>query len=119
MDSKFNAAVAESAELFAEFRLSEALMATYKLVWDDFCSVYLELAKPAYGAPIDAVTSAATERIFAGLLKLFGRRDETDQGRADHGKGRGHDRRIEQGPEHQGQRLPPHHPEALEHRICR
>ena len=71
MDSKFNAAVAESAELFAEFRLSEALMATYKLVWDDFCSVYLELAKPAYGAPIDAATSAATERLFAGLLRLL------------------------------------------------
>ena len=38
-------------QAFAEFRLSEALMATYKHIWDDFCSWYLELAKPTYGEP--------------------------------------------------------------------
>ena len=71
MKSRFHAAVEESEVLFAEFRLSEALMATYKLVWDDFCSVYLELAKPAYGAPIDAATHAATVELFGGILKLL------------------------------------------------
>lgn len=71
MESRLHEAVAETESLFAEFRLSEALMATYKLVWDDFCSVYLELAKPAYGQPIDAVTHAATGRLFAELLKLL------------------------------------------------
>jgi valyl-tRNA synthetase len=71
MESRLHEAVAESEALFAEFRLSEALMATYKLVWDDFCSVYLELAKPAYGQPIDAATHAATGRLFAEVLKLL------------------------------------------------
>ena len=56
---------------FAEFRLSEALMNLYRLVWDDFCSWYLELVKPPYGEPIDAQTLAETKAIFGDLLKML------------------------------------------------
>ena len=56
---------------FAEFRLSEALMNLYRLVWDDFCSWYLELVKPPYGEPIDAQTLEQTKAIFGDLLKML------------------------------------------------
>ncbi|MDG1380550.1 MAG: valine--tRNA ligase, partial [Flavobacteriales bacterium] len=56
---------------FAEFRLSEALMATYKHIWDDFCSWYLELAKPTYGSPCDRATYDATVRLFERMLSLL------------------------------------------------
>ena len=58
-------------QAFAEFRLSEALMATYKHIWDDFCSWYLELAKPNYGEPCDRATYDATVRIFERMLSLL------------------------------------------------
>jgi valyl-tRNA synthetase len=41
-----------------KYRISEALMGTYKLVWDDFCSWFLEMIKPAYQQPIDSITFA-------------------------------------------------------------
>lgn len=44
---------AEIDDLFSKYRLSEALMAVYKLFWDEFSSWYLEMIKPAYGQPID------------------------------------------------------------------
>lgn len=56
---------------FANYRLSEALMASYKLVWDDFCSWYLEMVKPAYGQPIDRETLAATLDIFEKLMCML------------------------------------------------
>ncbi len=56
---------------FDKFRLSEALMETYKLVWDDFCSWYLEMIKPSYQAPIDVVTIKETINIFENLLKIL------------------------------------------------
>ena len=55
---------------YSKFRISDALMAVYKLFWDDFCSWYLELVKPAYGAAIDKVTYDATCDFFEKLLKL-------------------------------------------------
>ena len=58
-------------QAFAEFRLSEALMATYKHIWDDFCSWFLELAKPNYGEPCDRATYDATIRIFERMLSLL------------------------------------------------
>ena len=58
-------------QAFAEFRLSEALMATYKHIWDDFCSWYLELAKPTYGEPCDRATYDATTRLFERMLSLL------------------------------------------------
>ncbi len=56
---------------FDDFRLSEALMKSYKLVWDDFCSWYLEMVKPAYGSPIDRETLAATIDIFDRLMRIL------------------------------------------------
>lgn len=62
---------AEIMDLFSKYRLSEALMAIYKLFWDDFCAWYLEIVKPAYGAGIDSVTYKATINFFDSLLKLL------------------------------------------------
>ena len=56
---------------FDDFRLSEALMKSYKLVWDDFCSWYLEMIKPAYGTPIDRETYDATISIFDRLMRIL------------------------------------------------
>ena len=56
---------------FDQYRLSEALMASYKLAWDDFCSWYLEMVKPAYGTPIDRETYDATISIFSRLMLIL------------------------------------------------
>ena len=56
---------------YNKFRISDALMATYKLFWDEYCSWYLELVKPAYGAAIDGETYKATLTFFEKLLKLI------------------------------------------------
>ncbi len=61
----------ELADLFGKFRLSEALMAVYKLFWDEFSSWYLEMVKPAYGQPIDRTTYDATLHYFDMLLRLL------------------------------------------------
>ena len=71
MQSRIDQVLSELGELFAEFRLSEALMTTYRLVWDDFCSWYLELIKPPYGEPVDAKTLADTNALFEDLLKML------------------------------------------------
>lgn len=66
------ASVIETVEHnFDQYRLSEALMATYKLVWDDFCSWYLEMIKPAYGTPIDMQTFQTTLDIFEKLMCML------------------------------------------------
>ncbi|TNF46154.1 MAG: valine--tRNA ligase [Bacteroidetes bacterium] len=70
-ESKFNAALIEINDLFDKFRISEALMAIYKLVWDDFCSWYLEMVKPGFEQPIDAKTLEATVTFFEKLLKVM------------------------------------------------
>ena len=62
---------AEVNDLFEKYRLSEALMAVYKLFWDEFSSWYLEMVKPAYGQPIDKVTYEKTLSFFDTLLKLL------------------------------------------------
>ncbi|MDM8256001.1 valine--tRNA ligase [Phocaeicola barnesiae] len=62
---------AEVNDLFGKYRLSEALMAVYKLFWDEFSSWYLEMVKPAYGQPIDKVTYEKTLNFFDTLLKLL------------------------------------------------
>ena len=56
---------------YSKFRISDALMAVYKLFWDDYCSWYLELVKPAYGAAVDGITYSATLTFFEKLLKLI------------------------------------------------
>ncbi len=70
-ENRFNEALTEIEADFKQYRLSEALMATYKLVWDDFCAWYLEMVKPAYQQPIDAATKAVTIRYFEEILKLL------------------------------------------------
>jgi len=70
-ENRFNEALAEIEDNFRQYRLSEALMTTYKLVWDDFCAWYLEMIKPAYQQPIDAETLKATIGFFEKILTLL------------------------------------------------
>ena len=69
--SKFQNELALVNDHFTKYRISDALMCTYKLVWDDFCSWLLELIKPAYGKPIDAHTRAEVIEIFENNLRLL------------------------------------------------
>ena len=68
-ESVFNATLQNIKDLYDSFRLSEALMVIYKLIWDDFCSWYLEMIKPAYQQPIDRTTFDATLLFFENLIK--------------------------------------------------
>ena len=58
-------------EDFKQFRLSETLMNLYNFIWDDYCSWYLEMIKPAYGAPIDKKTLQDTEKIMQRLMVML------------------------------------------------
>jgi len=94
-ENRFHQAVLEIEEHFDAYRLSDALMTIYKLIWDDFCSWYLELVKPAYQQPIAQELFTHTKDFFERLLtlvhpfmpfiteelwhdELFGKRDERD-----------------------------------------
>ncbi len=70
-DAALNRTLAEVKDLIGKFRLSEALMAVYRLFRDDFSSSFLEMVKPPYGTPIDPVTLEATRRFFDVLLRLL------------------------------------------------
>ena len=70
-DAQLSKILLEVEDLFGKYRLSEALMAVYKLFWDEFSSWYLEMVKPAYQQPIDRVTYDATLGFFDSLLKLL------------------------------------------------
>ena len=70
-EAKLQQTLVEIDDLFGKYRLSEALMAIYKLVWDDFCSWFLEMIKPAYQQPIDAVTFAKAIEMLEANLKLL------------------------------------------------
>ena len=61
----------EIEDLFGKYRLNEALMNVYSLFWGEFSAWYLEMIKPAYGSPIDAVTYNATLKFFDELLRLL------------------------------------------------
>lgn len=69
--SMLNRVNAEMADLFTKYRISEALMAVYKLFWDEFSSWYLEMIKPGYQQPIDRKSYDATLGFFDALLKLL------------------------------------------------
>ena len=69
--SKFQNELALVNDHFTKYRISDALMCIYRLVWDDFCSWLLELIKPAYGIPIDAQTHAEVIDIFENNLRLL------------------------------------------------
>ena len=70
-EDKLAETMAEMADLMGKFRISEALMALYKLFWDEFSSWYLEIVKPAYGTPMDGNSYDATLGFFDTLLKLL------------------------------------------------
>ncbi|RGP18045.1 valine--tRNA ligase [Parabacteroides gordonii] len=63
--------IAEVNDSFDKYRLSEAMMAVYKLFWDEFSSWYLEMIKPGYQLPIDKATYDATLGFFDALLRLL------------------------------------------------
>lgn len=69
-EARFNQELANINESFEKFKISDALMATYKLIWNDFCSWYLEMIKPGYQHPIDVKTLEATKNFFENLLKI-------------------------------------------------
>ena len=69
--SRVAQAMTEMEDSYGKFRLSEALMSTYKLVWDDFCGSYLEMIKPAYQKPIDGKTLAEAIANFETIVKLM------------------------------------------------
>ncbi|HVS92508.1 MAG TPA: valine--tRNA ligase [Mucilaginibacter sp.] len=70
-ESRLNEALTEIESNFGQYRISEALIATYKLVWDDFCSWYLEMIKPGFEQPIDRETYERTVQFFTDILKLL------------------------------------------------
>ncbi len=69
--SKFQKALNEIEDHYSKYRISDALMTTYKLVWDDYCSWFLEMIKPAYGSPISKETYDATLAILEDNLKIL------------------------------------------------
>lgn len=69
--AKFDQTLVEIEDHFSKYRISDALMAIYKLVWDDFCSWLLEIVKPDYQKPIDRVTFDAVIQLFEENLKLL------------------------------------------------
>ena len=72
--AKLNSSIAEAHDHYDKFRMSDALLVTYNLIWNDFCSQYLEMIKPAYidgqSLPIDQVTYEATLVFFDELMRL-------------------------------------------------
>jgi len=69
--AKFNQTLVQIEDHFAKYRISDALMATYKLIWDEYSSWLLELVKPAYQQPIDQLTYNAIVEILEDNLKLL------------------------------------------------
>lgn len=70
-EAKLDKTIEEINEHFAKFRISDALMALYKLFWDDFCAWYLEAVKPAYGVGMDSLTLSKTREFLEKLLKMI------------------------------------------------
>ncbi len=70
-NAQLNKTLVELENNFSKYRLSEALMETYKLIWNDFCSVYLEISKPAYQQPIDQLTYRKTIEFFEQLMAIL------------------------------------------------
>jgi valyl-tRNA synthetase len=70
-ESKLNFSIQTISDHFQKYRISDALMTVYKLIWDDFCSWYLEMIKPGYQKPIDSKTYHEVIRFFDRLMKLL------------------------------------------------
>ena len=69
--ARFRKTLTEIEDHYSKYRMSDALMSTYKLIWDDYCSWFLEMVKPAYGQPIDAKTYKAVIEILEDNLKIL------------------------------------------------
>ncbi|MBT8282724.1 MAG: valine--tRNA ligase, partial [Muriicola sp.] len=69
--AKMSSALEEVDDHFSKYRISDALMAIYKLIWDDFCSWLLEIVKPAYQQPIDQKTYEEVTTLFEEILKIL------------------------------------------------
>ncbi len=70
-ESRLSATIEEVNDLMEKFRINEALMAVYRLFWDEFSSWYLEMIKPAYGKPVDRKSLDDARRYFDALLRLI------------------------------------------------
>ncbi len=70
-EANFNKALTLIEDHFSKYRMTDALMAVYKLIWDDFCSWYLEMIKPVYQQPIDRKSYEKTLTLFGKLLKVL------------------------------------------------
>jgi len=70
-EERLNQVIEELDRDYTQYRLSEAVRSLYKLIWDDYCSWYLEMIKPAYGSPIDRATFEATINFFDTLMRLL------------------------------------------------
>ena len=71
MNARINQSLKSIDDNYSKYRLSDALMTTYKLIWDDFCSNYLEIIKPPYQKPIDAATYHESIAIFEKLMQIL------------------------------------------------
>jgi valyl-tRNA synthetase len=70
-EARFHSSLAQLEDHFSKFRVSDALITVYKLIWDDFCSLYLEMIKPAYQQPVDGASLTATIEFLEKLLKVL------------------------------------------------
>ncbi|GAB2767486.1 valine--tRNA ligase [Salinimicrobium soli] len=70
-NARFQKELHEIEDHYKKYRMSDALMATYKLVWDDYCSWFLEMVKPPYGEAMDAATYKAVIKILEDNLKIL------------------------------------------------
>ncbi len=70
-ESKMNQSLLELEDHFSKYRMSDALMCIYKLIWDDYCAWYLEMIKPEFGKPVDKDTYEKTVSLFETLLKAL------------------------------------------------
>ena len=70
-ENKFHKTLAEIEDHYSKYRISDALMETYKLIWNDFCSWLLEMVKPAYQQPIDRTTYNAVLAILENNLRIL------------------------------------------------
>jgi len=70
-ESKLERAITELEDHYSKFRISDALLTTYKLIWDDFCAWYLEMVKPEFGTPIHQETLSITISYFESILKVL------------------------------------------------
>ena len=70
-ENRINLKLEQINKSFVKYRISESLMITYKLIWDDFCSWYLEIIKPSFGEALDKETYEKTKYFLKTLLKLI------------------------------------------------